>query len=76
MADTKIEKLVASLDAAPIEAGADAAGADTVPIVLPSAAADRELSDEDLDKVAGGTGESQSARPRVRNVLESSPAFR
>ena len=76
MADTKIEKLVASLDAAPIEAGADAAGADTVPIALPSAAADRELSDEDLDKVAGGTGESQSARPRVRNVLESSPTFR
>ena len=54
MAETKIEKLVASLEAASKEAGADAAGADTVPIVLPSAAADRELSDEDLDKVSGG----------------------
>jgi hypothetical protein len=69
MADTKIEKLVASLDAAPIEAGADAAGADTVPIVIPSAAANRELPDEDLERVSGGAGD---VRPQVRRILESS----
>ena len=70
MAETKIEKRVASLEMAPIEAGADAAGADTVPIVLPAAAADRELSDEDLDKVSGGAnsggGATQSVRQQVR----------
>jgi hypothetical protein len=71
MADTRSEKLNTSLGAASKDAGADAAGADTVPIVIPSAAADRELSDEDLDKVSGGTGESQSARPKVRNVLSN-----
>jgi hypothetical protein len=54
MAETKIEKPVASLEASSTTAAADAAGADTVPIVLPSAAADRELSEEDLDKVSGG----------------------
>ena len=68
MAETKNEKLVASLDAAPIEGGADAAGADTVPIVIPSAAADRELSDEDLDKVSGGTG-YQAPRPPPSRAL-------
>ena len=54
MADTKIEKLDASLETAPIEAGADAV--DAAPVVNASAAADRELSDEDLDKVSGGAG--------------------
>jgi hypothetical protein len=58
MADTRIDKLNTSLGAASKEAGADAAGADTVPIVIPSAAADRELSDEDLDKVSGGAAGS------------------
>ncbi len=66
MADTKIEKLT-SLEAAST-AAADAAGADTVPIVIPSAA-DRELSDEDLERVSGGAGD---VRPQVRKVLESS----
>ena len=58
MAETKIEKLSASPEAA----GADAA--DTVPIVIPSAAADRELSDEDLDKVSGGAGYQAPPAPR------------
>jgi hypothetical protein len=70
MAETKIEKLT-SLEAAST-AAADAAGADTVPIVIPSATADRELSDEDLDKVAGGAGE---VRPQVRQILSSSPSY-
>jgi hypothetical protein len=52
MPDTTSEKLNTSGEAASKEAGADAA--DTVAIVIPSAAADRELSDEDLDKVSGG----------------------
>ena len=73
MAETKIEKLNTSLGAASTEAGADAAGADTVPIVIPSAAADRELSDEDLDKVAGGAGEAQTRQ--VRQILSSSPSY-
>ena len=72
MAETKIEKLVASLEASSTTAAADAAGADTVPIVIPSAAVDRELSDEDLDKVAGGAGE---VRQQVRKILSSSPSF-
>ena len=54
MADTKIEKLDASLEAAPIEAGADAV--DAAPVVTASEAADGELSDADLDKVSGGAG--------------------
>jgi hypothetical protein len=72
MAETKIEKLVASLEAPSTTAAADAAGADTVPIVIPSAAADRGLSDEDLERVSGGAGESESVRPQVRRLLESS----
>ena len=72
MADTRSEKLNASLGAVSKDAGADAAGADTVPIVIPSAAVDRELSDEDLDKVAGGAGE---VRQQVRKILSSSPSF-
>ena len=70
MAETKVEKLVASLEASSTTAAADAAGADTVPIVHPSAAADRELSDEDLDKVSGGAnsggGDIQRVRPQAR----------
>jgi hypothetical protein len=69
MAETKIEKLVASLEASSTKAAADAAGADTVPIVIPSAAADSELSDEDLERVSGGAGD---VRPQVRKILESS----
>ena len=65
MAESKIEKLVASLEASSTRAAADAAGADTVPIVIPSAAVDRELSDEDLDKVSGG-GETPRVRPQAR----------
>ena len=68
MAETKIEKLT-SLEAASTKAAADAGGADTVPIVIPSAAADRELSDEDLERVSGGAGD---VRPQVRKILESS----
>ena len=64
MADTRIEKPSTSLGAASKEAGADAAGADTVPIVIPSAAADREVSDEDLDKVSGGAGYQAPPAPR------------
>ena len=70
MADTRSEKLNASLGAVSKDAGADAAGADTVPIVIPSAAVDRELSDEDLDKVSGGAnsggGDIQRVRPQAR----------
>jgi len=66
MAETKIEKLNTSLEPSSTTAAADAAGADTVPIVRPFAAADRELSDEDLDKVSGGAnsdGAVRSPRP-------------
>ena len=62
MAETKIEKLNTSLEAASKEAGADAA--DTVPVVISAAAADRELSDEDLDKVSGGANSDGAVRPR------------
>ena len=62
MAETTIEKLNTSPGAASKDAGADAAGADTVPIVIPSAAADRELSDEDLDKVSGGAAQEPARR--------------
>ena len=72
MAETKIEKLNTALGAASKEAGADAAGADTVPIVIPSATADRELSDEDLERVSGGAGE---VRRQVRQILSSSPSY-
>ena len=72
MAESKIEKRVASLEASSTRAAADAAGADTVPIVSPFAAADRELSDEDLDKVSGGAksggGATQRVRPQVRSL--------
>ena len=62
MAETKVEKLNASLEAASTEIGADAA--DAVPVVLSAAAADRELSDEDLDKVSGGANSDGAVRPR------------
>jgi hypothetical protein len=68
MAHTRIEKLKTPPEAASTTAAADAAGADTVPIVTPSAAADRELSDEDLDKVSGGTG-YQAPRPPPSRAL-------
>ena len=58
MADTRSEKLNTSPGAASKEAGADAAGADTVPILIPSAAADRELSD-------GGAGSQNLPAPRT-----------
>ena len=70
MAHTKIEKLKTRPEAASTTAAADAA--DGAPVVIPSAAADRELSDEDLDKVAGGAGE---VRQQVRKILSSSPSF-
>ena len=68
MADNRIEKLNSSMGAASKEAGADAADAETVPVVIPSAAADRELSDEDLDRVSGGATDTTSAprRPTSR----------
>ena len=66
MAETKIEKLKTSLEAPSTTAAADAA--DAAPVVIPSAAADRELSDEDLDKVSGGTG-YQAPRPPPSRAL-------
>ena len=65
MADTRSEKLNTPPGASSREAVADAAGADTVPILIPSAAADRELSDEDLDKVSGGAGSQNLPAPRT-----------
>jgi len=62
MAETKIEKLKTSLETASKEAGADAA--DAAPVVISSAAADGELSDEDLDKVSGGANSDGAVRPR------------
>ncbi len=66
MAHTKIEKLKTPPEAASTTAAADAA--DGAPVVIPSAAADRELSDEDLDKVSGGTG-YQAPRPPPSRAL-------
>jgi hypothetical protein len=71
MAESKIEKLAASLEASSTTAAADAAGADTVPIVSPFAAADRELSDEDLDKVSGGANSGGGETPRVRQQVRA-----
>jgi len=72
MAEPKIEKLNTSPATDPEKPAADAAGADTVPIVIPSAAADRELSDEDLERVSGGAG---AVRRQVRQILSSSPSY-
>jgi hypothetical protein len=66
MADTRIEKLKTSLEPDSTKAMADAA--DAAPVVI-SSAADRELSDEDLERVSGGAGD---VRPQVRKILESS----
>jgi hypothetical protein len=70
MAETTIEKLKTSPEAASTQAAPDAAGA--APAVIPSAAADRELSDEDLDKVSGGAnsdGAVRSPRPPPSRAL-------
>ena len=70
MAETKIDKLNTALESASSQAAADAAGA--APAVIPSAAADRELSDEDLDKVSGGAtsdGAVRSPRPPPSRAL-------
>jgi len=67
MAETKVEKQKTSSEAASTTA---AAAADAAPVPISSAAADCELSDEDLDKVSGGANsggaETQRVRPQVR----------
>jgi hypothetical protein len=73
MAETRIEKLKTSPEAASTEAVANAV--DAVPVVMPTAVADCELSDEDLDRVSGGAGQLQSVRPQVRGLLGSSPSY-
>jgi hypothetical protein len=42
-------------------------------VKAPADTGDRELSDEDLDRVSGGAG--AAVRPQVRSVLEKSPSF-
>jgi hypothetical protein len=64
MADTKIETLNTSPDAAATDAGTDAAAP-----VSPSAAGDRELSDQEVERVSGGAADAEprpSVRPAVR----------
>jgi hypothetical protein len=64
MADTRIEKPNTPPEGASKEAVTEAA--DPAPVVIPTAA-DRELSDDDLDRVSGGTADA--VRPQVRKLL-------
>jgi hypothetical protein len=66
MTDTKIEKLNTSPDAAATEAGTDAAAS----AASPSAAGDRELSDQDVERVSGGAADAEP-RPPVRPAVRA-----
>lgn len=66
MADTRIEKPNTPPEGASKEAVTEAAAPAPAPVVIPTAA-DRELSDDDLDRVSGGTADA--VRPQVRKLL-------